>query len=127
MDTLFLIGRIIVGLYFAFNGMNHFSKLNMMTGYAQSKGVPSPKLAVIVTGLLLLLGGLSLMTGYQSDTGIILLLIFLLPTTFIMHNFWKVEDPQMKMIEMVNFMKNFALIGSLLMFFSIPKPWPFSL
>ncbi len=127
MDTLFLIGRIIVGLYFAFNGMNHFSNLNMMTGYAQSKGVPSPRLAVIVTGLLLLLGGLSLLTGYQSDVGIILLLIFLLPTTFMMHNFWKVEDQQMKMMEMVNFMKNFALIGSLLMFFSIPKPWPFSL
>jgi uncharacterized membrane protein YphA (DoxX/SURF4 family) len=56
MDTLFLIGRIIFGFYFVFNGFNHFSNLSMMSGYAQSKGVPAPKLAVIFTGLLLLLG-----------------------------------------------------------------------
>jgi uncharacterized membrane protein YphA (DoxX/SURF4 family) len=99
----------------------------MMTGYAQSKGVPAPKLAVIFTGLLLLLGGLSILTGYQTDAGLILLLVFFIPTTFMMHNFWKVEDQQMKMIEMINFMKNMALVGSLLMFFAIQKPWPFSL
>jgi len=127
METLFLIGRIIFGLYFVFNGFNHFSNLSMMTGYAQSKGVPAPKLAVIFTGLLLLLGGLSVLTGYQTDAGLILLLIFFIPVTFMMHNFWKVEDQQMKMLEMVNFLKNLALVGSILMLFSIPKPWPFSL
>lgn len=98
-----------------------------MANYAQSKGVPSPKISVILTGLLLLLGGLSVLTGYQTDVGLVLLLVFFIPVTFMMHNFWKVEDQQMKMIEMVNFMKNLALVGSILMLFSIPKPWPFSL
>ena len=98
-----------------------------MTGYAQSKGVPAPKLAVIFTGLLLLLGELSVLTGYQTDAGLIFLLIFFIPVTFMMHNFWKVEVQQMKMLEMVNFLKILALVGSILMLFSIPKPWPFSL
>lgn len=118
METLNLIGRIVVGLYFVFNGFNHFSQLNNMAGYAQSKGVPAAKLAVLVTGLLLLLGGLSFVFNYLLNAGIVLLLVFLIPTTFIMHNFWKVQDQQMKIIEMVNFLKNLALVGFLLMLLS---------
>jgi uncharacterized membrane protein YphA (DoxX/SURF4 family) len=52
---------------------------------------------------------------------------FLVPVAFIMHNFWAVQDPQMKMVEMVNFTKNLALAASALMFLAIPQPWPFSL
>jgi uncharacterized membrane protein YphA (DoxX/SURF4 family) len=115
MEIANLIGRIIVGIYFIFNGISHFMQLDMMAVYAQSHGVPAAKLAVILTGLLLLLGGLSVLLNYKPFIGIILLLVFLIPTTFIMHNFWSVQDQQMKMLEMVNFLKNFALIGFLLM------------
>ncbi len=127
MEIAFLIGRIIVGVYYLFNAANHFSQIDMMTGYAGSKGVPAPKLAVGGSGLLLLVGGLSILLGYQPLIGVIAIVLFLLPVTFMMHNFWTVEDPQMKMGEMVNFMKNMALIGSALMFLAIPAPWPFSL
>jgi putative oxidoreductase len=47
--------------------------------------------------------------------GLWLIVIFLVPTTFIMHQFWKVSDPMMKMGETINFTKNIALIGSALM------------
>jgi uncharacterized membrane protein YphA (DoxX/SURF4 family) len=77
--------------------------------------------------LLLLLGGLSILLGYQPTIGAILIVIFLVPVAFMMHNFWAIEDPQMKMVEMVNFMKNLALAASALMFLAIPQPWPFSL
>jgi len=127
MEIALLIGRIIVGVYYLFNAANHFNQIDMMTGYAGSKGVPAPKLAVGGSGLLLLVGGLSILLGYQPLIGVIAIILFLLPVTFMMHNFWAVEDPQMKMAEMVNFMKNMALIGSALMFLAIPTPWPFSL
>ena len=58
MATAFLIGRIIVGLYFISSGIRHFTHLKMMAGYAGSKGVPMPQIGVPVSGLLLLLGGL---------------------------------------------------------------------
>jgi hypothetical protein len=40
-----------------------------------------------------------------------------------------VQDPQMKMAEMVNFnfLKNMGLIGLLLMLAAIPRPWTLSL
>lgn len=127
MSILFLLGRIIFGGYFAFSGINHFLRLSGMAEYAKSKGVLYPHLAVAFTGILLLLGGLSILFGTYPRIGILFLLIFLLPTTFIMHNFWTIQDPQFKMIEMINFLKNLALLGATLMFLAIPTPWKFSL
>ena len=60
MTTLFLIGRILFGGFFFLSGFSHFKNLSGSTGYAQSKGVPMPKISVIVTGIMLLLGGASI-------------------------------------------------------------------
>ena len=127
MEIAFLIGRIVLGAYYVFMGSNHFMQLDMLSGYAGSKGVPAPKVAVAGSGLLLLLGGLSILVGYQPYIGAILVVVFLVPVAFKMHNFWAVEDEQMKMVEMTNFLKNIALAASALMFLLIPTPWPFSL
>ena len=127
MEIAFLIGRIIVGIYYLFAATNHFTQLDMMTGYAGSKNVPAPKWAVIVSGVLLLIGGLSIITGFQPLIGVVALVLFFLPVTYMMHNFWAVEDPTAKMSEMINFTKNVGLMGSALMFLAIPAPWPFSL
>lgn len=127
MEIAFLIGRIILGVYYLFNASNHFMQLEMMSGYAGSKGVPAPKLSVIGSGLLLLVGGLSIISGFQPVIGVIALVVFFLPVTFMMHNFWAVEDQQMKMMEMTQFVKNMGLMSSALMFLAIPQPWPFSL
>jgi putative oxidoreductase len=127
VDIAFLIGRIIAGGYFIMGGFNHFKNLGMMTGYAKMKGTPAPAVAVGGTGVLLLLGGFSLLLGYQPIVGIGLLVVFLLGVSFNIHNFWTVQDPMMKMGEMVNFMKNMGLIGLLLMLVAIPRPWPMSL
>jgi len=115
MKTVLLyIGRIIFGGYFIFGGMNHFTKLEMMSGYAKSKGAPSPKLSVAFSGLLLLIGGVSVLLNIFPALGFISLIFFLVPVILIMHAPWKVEDPQIKMNEMINFMKNFALAGAVL-------------
>ena len=121
-----LIGRVIVGGFFLMNGFNHFAQLKMLTGYAKSKGIPAPALAVGGSGVLLFLGGLSLLLGYHPTIGAALLVIFLLSAMFAIHNFWTVQDQQEKMGEMVNFLKNIAILGLLLMTLAIPRPWPMS-
>jgi putative oxidoreductase len=127
MEILFLIGRIIVGLFYLNNAFNHFARLEMMAGYTQSKGVPAPKAAVIVTGILLLIGGLSILTGLYPTIGVAALVVFFLPVAIVMHGFWNVTDPNMKMMEMIQFMKDIALMGSALMFLAVPQPWAYSL
>ena len=127
MVIAFLIGRIIVALYYINSGVHHFKDLNMMAGYAGSKGVPAPKLAVAGSGVLLVIGGLSLGLGYQPIVGVAAVLLFLIGVTPVMHNFWTVTDPQHRMGEMINFTKNLALLGSTLMFLAIPQPWPYGI
>ncbi len=124
---LFLIGRIIVGGYFLMASFNHFTKTGMMAGYAQAKGTPAPKLAVMGTGVLLLLGGASFLLGYHPTIGTILLVIFLLGVSFKIHAFWTVADPMGRMNEQAHFGKNVVMIGFLLMTLMIARPWPISL
>ena len=126
-NIAFLIGRVIVGGFFLMNGFNHFAKLNMMAGYAKSKGTPAPKLAVIGTGVVFFVGGLSLLLGYHPTIGVGLLVIVLLGVSVGIHNFWTVQDPQAKMGEMTHFLKNMAKVGLLLMTLAIPQPWQMSL
>lgn len=126
-NILFLIGRITTAGVFLMSAMNHFAKLSMMAGYAKSKGTPAPTLAVAGSGVLILLGGLSLLLGFHPTIGAGLLVIFLLGVSFGMHNFWAVQDAQAKQAEMVNFLKNMALLGFVLMTLIIPRPWPFSI
>jgi uncharacterized membrane protein YphA (DoxX/SURF4 family) len=127
MDIAFLVGRIVYGGYFLWNGINHFRNLGMMSGHAQSNGTPIPKVAVAGTGILLTLGGLSMLLGTYEVIGAVLLIIFLLGVSFKIHNFWAVQDPQMKIMEPINFTKNVALLGGALMTFAISRPWPLSL
>lgn len=117
METIFIIGRILFGGFFLITGMNHFMKFNMMVMYSKSKGVPAAKLAVVITGLLLLLGGLGIIFWTNIALAVLLLIIFLLPTALIMHNFWAISEPQDKMVQMMNFMRNMAFIGALLIIF----------
>jgi uncharacterized membrane protein YphA (DoxX/SURF4 family) len=127
MDTAFLIGRIIFGGYWLMAAVNHFKNLNHMSEYAKAKGTPLPKLAVAGTGALLLAGALSMLLGVYAPIGILLLIVFLLGVSIQMHSFWKVDDAQLKQIDVINFTKNMALIGALLMFLLLPRPWPMSL
>ena len=126
-EILFLIGRIIVGGYFLMAGFNHLTKADMMAGYAQGKGTPSPKLAVMGSGVLVLLGGASFLLGYHPTIGTGLLIIFLLGVTFKIHAFWLVSDPMGRMNEQAHFGKNIVMIGFLLMTLMISRPWPMSL
>ena len=125
-SLLFIAGRMLLGGYFITSGYNHFHHLSMLTGYAQSKGVSMPKESVMVTGLMMLLGGLGVLLGVWVNVAVVLLAIFLVVTTLKMHQYWKVQDPMQKMIEMVNFEKNLGLLGAVLMLLAIHQPWRFA-
>jgi putative oxidoreductase len=127
MYVLFLIGRILFGGYFIYGAFNHFTHVKGMSGYAASKSVPLPSVAIVISGLLLLIGGVSMVLGMAPFVGLICLILFLLPVTFSMHAFWTDTDPAAKMGNQVNFYKNLALLGAVLICFVIPRPWPWSL
>jgi len=127
MEYLFLLGRILYGGFFVLAGVNHFRHAAMMAGYAASKGIPVPRVAVLGSGVLLLLGGLSIALGFRPTWGVAFLTVFLVPTTLSMHNFWADTDPSAQMNNLVHFQKNTALLGAAWMLLMLPQPWVFSL
>jgi uncharacterized membrane protein YphA (DoxX/SURF4 family) len=108
--TAQLAGRVIFGGYFLYSGIHHFTDRDMMIGYARSKGIPYPEAAVLGTGALLVLGGLSLLAGRQK-AGAGLITTFLTGVTPMMHDFWNQTDQGQRMNDTINFGKNIALIG----------------
>ena len=118
MSLVVLIGRILFVILFASSAVGHLTQAEAMAGYARSKGVPLPKESVLASGVLLLLGALSVLLGVWADLGCLLLLVFLLPTAFLMHPFWKESDAQARQGEMVHFNKDVALAGAALMLFA---------
>ncbi len=123
----FLLGRFLLGGYFAWNGLNHLLQSKTMEGYAASKGVPFPRLAVVGSGLLILLGGLGILTGAYVGLSVCALVVFIVPVSVMMHGFWNVSEPNARMMEMILFAKNMALLGAVLMLLAIPTPWVFAL
>jgi uncharacterized membrane protein YphA (DoxX/SURF4 family) len=128
LETMALLfGRGIFGGYFLYNGVNHFLNRKMLVEYARSKGTSNPDAAVTASGLLLLAGGLSILSGAQPKVGAALITTFLLGVSPRMHAFWKEDDAQQRMHEMVNFTKNMALIGGSFLAAARPEPWPWQL
>lgn len=114
MNTVIIIGRILFAMAFVLFGINHLSKRKDMVGYAQMMKVPTPSLLVPLTGLMIIAGGLSIAFGFYARIGAILLVIFMVPTTFIMHQFWGVEDKQTAQMQMTMFLKNLSMLGGAL-------------
>ena len=112
MKQLGLVGRILFSLVFLAAAPGHFQSGTI--AYAAAQGVPLASLAVPASGVLALLGALSVALGYRTRWGAAALVAFLVPVTFAMHAFWNVSDPMMHQLQMIMFMKNVALVGGAL-------------
>lgn len=127
MKAPFLIGRIIFGGFFLYNGINHFRQAETMAKYTESKGVPASKPAVIASGVALTIGGTSILLGVKPKIGAAAILAFLASVSPVMHDFWRQESPEQRMNEMIHFSKNMALAGAALALMGVEEPWPASI
>jgi putative oxidoreductase len=115
MDVLFLIGRIAFALVFLFSGATvHLLRAAQGIAYARIYRVPAAPLLVPLSGVMAVVGAISVILGIWADLGALLLVAFLLPVAFFMHGFWRETDEQMKANQMAHFMKNMAMAGGAL-------------
>lgn len=126
MKAPFLIGRAIFGGFFLYNGINHFRNREMLSQYAGAKNVPMPDLAVTASGALLTWGGASILLGVKPKLGTAAIIGFLAGVSPMMHDFWRVEDPNQRMNEMIHFSKNLAMLGAATALMAVEEPWPAS-
>jgi uncharacterized membrane protein YphA (DoxX/SURF4 family) len=117
MNAVMLVGRILFAFMFVMSGFNHLAKAEAMAGYAAYKKVPAPKLANLLSGVIMLLGGLSIILGVYADLGALLLAILLVAMAVKMHDFWNAQG-EAKQPEMIGFMKNISMAGGALFLFA---------
>jgi putative oxidoreductase len=126
MKAPFLLGRLVFGGFFLYNGIHHLKERKSMAQYAKTKNVPLAEAAVTATGVALIAGGTSILLGVKPKYGAAAIAGFLAGVSPVMHDFWRVEDPQQRMNEMINFSKNVALIGGAIALMGVDEPWPAS-
>jgi len=126
MRAAFLIGRLLFGGFFLYNGVNHLRKAPELSHYAEAKKVPKPELAVRASGALLIAGGASILLGIKPKLGAAAILGFLAGVSPVMHDFWKQQEPGQRMNDTINFSKNLALAGGAIALMGVEEPWPAS-
>jgi putative oxidoreductase len=90
-----------------------------MGRYAAFRRVPAAVPAMIVSGVLILAGRLSVLLGIWADLGALLLVVFLVPTAVLMHGFWMETDAQARQLERGSFHRDLALAGVALMLLAL--------
>jgi putative oxidoreductase len=117
MRNLVALGRLFYSLIFVVAGFGHFTHQEI--AYAAAQGIPIAGVLVPASGIMAIVGGLSILLGFHGKLGAWLLVLFLVPVTLTMHNFWAVKDPMMQQIQMAMFLKNISMLGSALFFTQI--------
>jgi len=107
-----LIGRILLALIFLNSGIGKIGNFTGTAQYMANHGMPFAPFFLVGAIICELVGGITVILGYFTRFGALLLIIFLIPTTLIFHNIW--VDPKM----MIHFMKNVSMLGGLLVLFS---------
>ena len=115
-DLFDLLGRLLLAFYFLFEAYDYFA-------YEQLN-----KSAMIIYGLdfyqdlflygaifLLVLGGATIALGYRMRLGAVLILLYWIPLTFIVHDFWtEPAGSDAYRLQSLFFIKNLAIMGGLL-------------
>jgi putative oxidoreductase len=113
MKYIVVLGRLLYVAIFIMAAPGHFTSGTI--AYSASKGVPMASILVPLSGVIALLGGLSILLGYQAKLGGWMLVLFLVPVTLIMHNFWTDIDPMQAGMQQIMFMKNVSMLGAALL------------
>ncbi|MCC5832122.1 MAG: DoxX family protein [Chlamydiales bacterium] len=117
------LGRLLISLIFILSGLGKI--LDFQGAVEQLRGyeIDLAYFFILIALLLQLIGGILLLLGWFTRFAVVILMIFLLPTTLIFHGFWNYTGDKME-LELVMFLKNLAIFGGLLAFFSFgPGRW----
>lgn len=113
MEYMVLLGRVLYSAIFVLSMPGHFTSGTI--AYAAGKGVPLATIAVPLSGIIACVGGLSIILGLKARWGAWLIVLFLVPVTLMMHNFWAVPDPQAAHMQYLHFIKNASMLGGALL------------
>ena len=103
-----LVGRILMALIFLLSGIGKFAQPAMSLAYMKMNGVPAAQPLLYLSAIVEVVGGLTLLIGFRARWAALILFLWLIPVTLMMH---AIPGGQMNQVEL---MKNLAIMGGLL-------------
>jgi putative oxidoreductase len=113
VSYLILLARLLLSSPFLYSGVDKCWRWSAAQREVAASGLPWPTLLHLVTVIVQLGGGLSLLLGIEARLGALLLLLFLIPVTVMYHPFWKRAGAEL-VAEADHFLSNLAIMGGLL-------------
>ena len=113
-NALNLASRLLIVLLYLPQGWGKLTGFTGITGYIASKGVPMPGVAGAIAVLIEIGFSVLLIVGFQTRWAALGMAVFTAVITPIFHNYWAVPAAQY-VPQLLNFYKNFAIVGGLLM------------
>ncbi|HRD55024.1 MAG TPA: DoxX family protein [Parachlamydiaceae bacterium] len=112
-SILLFLGRLAISAIFLLAGIGKFLDYEGTSQYMLSKGLPFVPVFLVIAALVEILAALALIVGFKTRWAAFLLFLFLIPTTYIFHDFWNLGEPE-SALQFIMFMKNLAIGGGLL-------------
>jgi putative oxidoreductase len=112
-NIILFLGRLALSAIFLLAGIGKFISYDETVQYMASKGLKFIPILLVGAALVEILASLALILGVKTRYAALALLLFLIPTTLIFHDFWNV-DPESAKIQFIMFMKNLSIFGGLL-------------
>lgn len=107
------LGRVLLGALFVIGGIPHFFHLDPLTEALRKRGLPAPRLGLIVGSVFQIVAGLLLIFGQFVQFAALGLVVFTLVASVLMVNFWSLTGEAREKMQNI-FMSNLAIIGGLL-------------
>ena len=107
-----LIGRILLVLIFIKSGLGKIDNFAGTAQFMAKAGMPYTTFFLLGAIFFELAGSISITLGFLTRVGALMLLVFLVPTTFIFHGNFADHG------QVIHFMKNTSMFGGLLILLS---------
>ncbi|HST00122.1 MAG TPA: DoxX family protein [Usitatibacter sp.] len=117
-NTAALVGRILLAAIFLTSGLSKITGFDGTVGYIASKHLPLPQVGAIIAILCELGGGILLLVGFKARWAGLVLAIFTLAAGLLFHDYWNLTDAAQVAANKINFWKNVAISGGMLMVFA---------
>src|SRR5262249_38084674 len=112
---LAVLGRLMLAAIFLLSAVGKLGNFNGTAGMMEHKGVPSAQIILVGATAFEGAGSLSIVLGCRPRIGAILVLVLLILATYYFHDFWRIDDPKEKQDQMIQFLKNLAIMGAMVL------------
>src|ERR1700723_3748296 len=93
-DVTTLAGRILISVMFLISGFFKVGGYAQIVGYATAVHLPAPGVAIALAAAVELACGLAILAGFKTRFAAWLLFLYLIPVTYLFHNFFLVQGQE---------------------------------